>query len=250
MTVVVAFFCSDGVVIGADSMLTPSMGGTPIGHHHGQKISILQGPQLYAFAGDLGQSERVKIMCDGSYQLLAQAIHPIDFPLAITQGMIQQFQNTGILNNINCSPIVAFEHAGNFHCCVFEGALQPRLLDADHYFVALGSGKLSADPFLRFLTDTFCANGQPTIAEAVFLTAWTIQHVIEVNPGGVAAPIRIATLHRSGGQTIAEKLHNQDIDEHLQAVESAGAALRMWRDDLQSGSAADDAPAQPVAPKN
>jgi hypothetical protein len=37
MTVVVAFHCSDGVVIAADSMITPSMGGLGVGHHHVKK---------------------------------------------------------------------------------------------------------------------------------------------------------------------------------------------------------------------
>ena len=68
--------------------------------------------------------------------------------------------------------------------------MQPRLLDKDHYYVALGTGKLSADPFLRLLVDTFCQSGQPTVREAVFLATWAVQHVIDVNPGGVAGPIR------------------------------------------------------------
>jgi hypothetical protein len=53
MTVVVAFFCTDGVVVAGDSMLTPRVGGISVGHHKGVKVEALQGPQLFAFAGDL-----------------------------------------------------------------------------------------------------------------------------------------------------------------------------------------------------
>ena len=249
MTVLVAFYCTDGVVIGADSMITPSMGNMAVGHHHGQKISVLDGPQLFAFAGDQGQSERVRIMANGINTQIANRAHEIDHPLALTQAMVQQFNATGIGNSINTNPVLAFEHNGTHHCCCFEGALQPRLLDQTHYYAAHGSGKLSADPFLRFLTDTFCGQGQPTVTEAIFLATWAVQHVIDVNPGGVAAPIRIATFQKNQNTYSATLLPDHEIDEHVQAVESAAEALREWRDDLQSGEAAENAPNQPEAPE-
>jgi len=249
MTVVVAFHCSDGVVIAADSMITPSIGGLNIGHHHGQKISILPGPQIFAIAGDIGQNARVRIMAEGSHGMIAGTQHAIDFPLTLTQSIIQQFTATGINKSIEASPVLAYVHAGIHQCCVFEGALQPRLLDEHHYYSAHGSGKLSADPFLRFLTDVFCPNGRPSVREGIFLAAWTVQHVIDVNPGGVAGPVRISTLERdAGGAFVARNLPTNEIEEHIQAIESAATALRKWRDELQSGQAADDAPAPPSPP--
>lgn len=249
MTVVVAFFCSDGIVIGADSMITPNMGGINVGHHHGQKISVLSGPQLFAFAGDHGQSERVRIMADGSHAMLEKCGHAIDYPIAISTSIVQQFQKTGLGNNIGTNSILAYSHNQTISCCVFEGAMQPRLLDRDHYYVALGSGKLSADPFLRFLTDVFCDGAQPTTAEAIFLAVWTVQHVIDVNPGGVAAPIRIGT-YRFGedGNPSGNLLTSDEIGEHVQAVASAANALREWRHALQVVEDK-DIPAQPDAPR-
>jgi len=127
--------------------------------------------------------------------------------------------------------------------------MQPRLLDRDHYYVALGSGKLSADPFLRFLADIFCQSEQPTVREAVFLATWTVQHVIDVNPGGVAGPIRVAVLEKDdAGSFIARELPDTEIEEHKQAIESAGEALRSWRSSIQSGTAAQGVPQPPVAP--
>ncbi|HMM73939.1 MAG TPA: hypothetical protein PKC22_17230, partial [Rhodocyclaceae bacterium] len=72
MTVVVAFNCTDGVVIAADSMITPNMGGINVGHHHGMKLAVLAGPQLFAFAGDQGQAARFRVMADGSHALIPQ----------------------------------------------------------------------------------------------------------------------------------------------------------------------------------
>lgn len=56
MTVAVAFLCADGVVVAADSMITPSIGGLNVGHHSGVKVYVLSGPQVFAFAGDQGQA--------------------------------------------------------------------------------------------------------------------------------------------------------------------------------------------------
>ena len=165
--------------------------------------------------------------------------------------MVQQLNSTGIaMQMINTNTILAFAKGGHHYCCVFEGPLQPRFLDANHYYVALGSGKLSADPFLRFLVDTFCAgNKQPSVREGLFLATWAIQHVIDTNPGGVAGPIRVATFEAiAGGEFDARNLPDDEIAEHQQAIESAAEALRTWRDQLQSGAAADDAPSQPEAP--
>jgi len=249
MTVVVVFHCSDGVVVAADSMITPSMGGLSVGHHHGKKIEILAGPQLFAFAGDQGQSARFRIMADGSHGNIANANHPMDHALALSVGIVQQFQATGIGGAIGVNTILAFGHGGQHHCCMFEGALQPRLLDANHYYAALGSGKLSADPFLRFLVDVFCPNGRPSMREAMFLATWAVQHVIDTNPGGVAGPIRVATFDTDPtGNFQAKELPDSEIAEHQQAIESAADALRSWRDQLQSGAAADNAPALPAVP--
>jgi hypothetical protein len=50
MTAVVAFLCTDGVVLAADSMLTPSIGGVGgVGHHQGLKVEVIAGPQIFAF---------------------------------------------------------------------------------------------------------------------------------------------------------------------------------------------------------
>lgn len=249
MTVVVAFNCTDGIVIAADSMITPSMGGLNVGHHHGMKIDVLPGPQLFAFAGDQGQSARFRVMAELNHALIATMPHPLDYGLALSTSIIQQFTATGINGSIGTNTVLAYAHSDRHYCCMFEGALQPRLLDEHHYYAALGSGKLSADPFLRFLADVFCPNGRPNIREGIFLATWAVQHVIDTNPGGVAGPIRIATFQQNAaGAFEARSLPNVEIAEHQQAIESAADALRNWRDQLQSGEAADNAPQQPVPP--
>jgi hypothetical protein len=139
----------------------------------------------------------------------------MDYCLAISQAIINQFIQSNILDQINTNTFLSFYHSGVNQCAVFEGnRLQPRFLDRHHFYAALGSGKLSADPFLRFVVDVFCRNIQPTVRDAVFLATWTVQHVIETNPGGVAGPIRIVTMIADGQFGQAKELSNQEIQEH------------------------------------
>ena len=246
MTVVVAFLCKDGVVIGADSMLTPSMGNINVGHHKGVKVHELAGTQLFAFAGDQGQAARFQIMANGSHAQIAHSAHAIDYPIILTTALLRQFQQTGI-SQPAVNSVLGFMHAGAQTLCVFEGAIQPRLLDENHYYVALGSGKLSADPFLRFLADIFCVSGPPTVQEACLLTTWAIQHVIDTNPGGVSGPIKIGTLTKDAkGIWYTQLLSDDQIDDHKQSVESALDQLRSWRDDL--GRAAGEDAGVPTPP--
>jgi len=251
MTAVVAFLCADGAVIAADSMMTPSVAGIAVGHHKGLKVEIIAGPQVFAYAGDHGQGARCKIMADTRHADfgLGQGSHPIDYPLSLTEALIDQFDRTGVTTAaIDVSTVLAFVHDGAPQCCVFEGPIQPRLLDRHHFYVALGTGKQSADPFLRFLVDIFCGSKQPNVREAVFLATWTLDHVIETNPGGIAGPIRIAVLEPDLNVYQPRTLPDNEIDEQRQAIENAEAALRRWRDEMQSGRAAEGAPHPPSAP--
>lgn len=234
MTVVVGFLCHDGIVIGADSMLTPSMGGINVGHHKGQKVHQLDGGQLFAFAGDQGQAARFQHMAHVNHALPSQEQFPIDYALKLSAGIINQFNSTGLAGAVSINALLSFPHGGEIHLCAFEGMMQPRLLDRHHYYVALGSGKLSADPFLRFLVDIFCTSGPPSVREAVLLSSWAIQHVIDTNPGGVAEPIKIVTCERnaSSGGWLTRELSANEIDDQGQAIESARQSLRDWRDSL------------------
>ena len=233
MTVAIGFYCHDGIVLGADSMLTPSMGGINVGHHKGQKVHLLAGCQLFAFAGDQGQAARFQIMAESSHDQAGVQALAIDHPLLLSQSIVQQFNATGIGAQINMNALLAFEHGGYHQLCAFEGMVQPRLLDASHYYVALGSGKLSADPFLRFLVDIFCMNGPPSVAEAIFLTAWAIEHTCETNSGGVAPPTRIAVMERQADNTYrCRALSDNEVDDQGQLITSARHALRGWRDSL------------------
>jgi hypothetical protein len=214
---------SGRVVIGADSMLTPSMGNIAVGHHKGK------GARFDRATFRLCRARPGRTFSDHARTRGHGRTGHCAHPHALTQSLIQQFHNTGIGNAINLNCFLGFNRLGRTDLCVFEGMLQPRLMDAMHFYAALGSGKLSADPFLRFLVDIFCVNGPPTVSEAVLLTTWAIQHVIDTNPGGVAGPIKIGVMEANRAIGNVQLLSDNEIDDHRQAVKSATDALRLSR---------------------
>ena len=250
MTVAIGFRCRDGIVLGADSMLTQSIGHLNVGHHLGIKVQTLTGNQVLAFAGDVGQAGRFRSMCESSADLIHEATDPLQYPLTLSGAIIKQFNETGIRDAIDVSTLLSFVFKGECQLCAFEGSLQPRLLDEHHYYVALGSGKLSADPFLRFLADIFCADGPPSVSEAIWLTTWIIEHVCAVTPGGVAPPVRICVIEREeGGDWGSRTLDTDELGEHHQSIEDAKAALREWRSLLAPKRTGETPSSAPPIPK-
>ncbi len=125
------------------------------------------------------------------------------------------FQNTGINPPVDLCPVLAYMHGGVPRCCVFEGQLQPRLLDRDHFHVSVGSGTISADPFLRLLSDIYCRSGPPNVREGGFLAVWAVDYAIQTSPGGVAKPIRVATLEQERDRGfVAREPRNAEIAQH------------------------------------
>ncbi len=247
MTAIVGFLCSDGVVVAADSMLTPNMGGTAVGHHKGKKLHELLGRFVTGYAGDQGQATRFRLTVEESSASFDANAHPMDFLEAISGKFVDRLTNSRE-NEVAVETMLAFGCAQGACLCVFDNRAQPVLLDYNHFYAALGIGKMAADPFLRFLVDIFCVDGPPQINEAIFLSLWTLQHVIDTSPGGVAGPIAIGVLRLAEGEWAARVLSGEELQEHRQAVDSATDALRDWRKGLGSGTITVVPPVPPPIP--
>ena len=237
MTAIVGFLCRDGVVIGADGMLTPSLGGAPVGHHKGKKLHAIHGHCLSAYAGDQGMATRFRYVVESASRTLVAADPPMKFLLEVSARFSTQLERTKAAAT-GLETMLAFGCDGGHALSVFDGDAQPLLLDADSFYAALGATKTAADPFLRFLVDIFCSNGPPPISDAIFLTLWTLQHVIDAGPGGAAEPISIGVLHHVADSWRARIVSVDDLQEHREAIGSATSALRVWRRDASQNSMA------------
>ncbi len=238
MTVNVAFLCPDGVVVAADSIITPFVGNIGVGHTTGPKVSNFAGNQVFTWAGDMGLASRARGIVEANPASAGAYATPSDYVIGLSAAINAQFAQTQVPNRDGAGCFVGFPHGGQAHCCVLWGGMQPMLLDVDHYYLALGSGKTSADPFLKFLVDIFCTTSRPNVHLASFLATWTVKHAIDTTQGYVAGPIRVAVIETTPAGLVSRELPDTEIEMTVQSKPAGEQALRAWRAAIQSGAAA------------
>ena len=79
--------------------------------------------------------------------------------------------------------------------------------------------------------------------QATFAVLWTLEHAINVNPGGVNGPARLATAQKIDGECRARLITAAELDEHREAIALAKQGLRSALESL--GGTASDAPDVP-----
>jgi hypothetical protein len=265
MTSIVGVLCSDGVVIGSDSVATFGTGHFSTIEQRTQKIDIVGLSVIVAGTGSVGLHQRFANIVDQAYEgTLAQTLpphlgglvakspatgrvftkaNPLDVVRTLSRAgledMAHTYQNPG-----QYAALIAFPCQNKPHLCEFGiSDFQPELKeDKRLWYVSLGSAQAITDPFLGFIRRAFWATGIPSVSDAIFAVTWTLQHAIELNPGGVNGPIRIAVLEKTQDKFAARLLGEDDLLEHSQNIEAAYEALRGFRDRQQEATDAPDVP--------
>lgn len=256
MTVIVAINCTDGVVIAADGMLTTTSGGESITHHTVKKIKFLKENKIFAYSGNLGLGERFEAEADNMSVKSTPKTHPLGYPMLLAQAIIKQFSITGIFNpaiamtqqeGVNLGTVLAYIYNGKPYCCLFDANIQPRLLDDEFFYVSIGSGHISASPFLRFLVDMFCekerlnadkqpsVNKQPSVKTGTLLAIWAVQYTIQTNPSGVREPICVGVIENTGSDFRARELDDAEMEGHQEAIADAHVYLKSWEEGIRTG---------------
>ncbi len=65
--------------------------------------------------------------------------------------------------------------------------------------------------------------------DGIFAVKWTLDHAVDVNPGGVNKPVRVAVLEQSGGKFVARMVSEEELQEHQQNILEAKASLVDFR---------------------
>ena len=238
MTLIVGILCRDGVVMASDSAATYSASGmSTIGQQTTTKVRPLKNSILYSSTGAVGMSQ---IIADGIETLwaslrknnpspaqvmeaISKDIHQRCQHLFHSAAMLGQAGMRHVQNDVACRSLVAMPVLGR--ACLFEFAETGAPTQATEQLccVALGSGQPIADPFLALMKKILWPDSPPTLAEARLIAAWTIKHVVQTNPGGVAGDAQMATLVVKGNQA-----HVEDVDasEHYERIEGLEKSLR------------------------
>ena len=234
MTVLVGIRCTDGVVIAADSASTFGIG--PNLHtiaHKTRKIDIVGGNVIIAGTGQVGLGQRFRGTIEQLWRNKQLAGDELAKARAIATAARNDFASTGAPMGA-FGALVALPADNDFSLCEYAVAdLQPELKQLKKCcYVSMGSGQMLADPFLAFMQDVFWKNGPPTLKNGKFAAVWVMKHAIRYAPGGIAEPIDVAILSKSG----AKLLDENELQEHLSMVEEADRHLRSFSDRIE-GSA-------------
>jgi hypothetical protein len=179
-----------------------------------------------------------------------EAMHRIGTAIAETVKIYatnaQAFQQIGGFNAL-CQSLVAVPVKGIPQLFQFDNGGIPEAATKELPFVALGSGQQIADPFLAFLRKILWKDRTPTMAEGRLVAAWTVCHVAETNPGGVALPLQMFCLTTVNGKPVIEPMEGPE--EHIQQIDAAESALRNFLLNQGAAPVAEVPSAAPIPPK-
>ncbi|MFM7631048.1 MAG: hypothetical protein ACKO43_04470 [Alphaproteobacteria bacterium] len=227
MTVVVGIYCRDGVVIAADSALTINRSYEEA---YLKKIACLADDLVVGFAGDLGFAQRFRQIAKDVWddpdrgQIPSDDFHKI----------IESFSTNGILEflkyvrptdaiDISSAFVIGFAHAARHHLCMLPyGNFQPIVINENLPFCSLGSGHYLTNPFLSFIKKVFWS-GEPCLAlpVGIFSAVMAMNLAVELNAGGINAPIHIAVLERKNNIYTCRKLHEDELSTHQENCREA-----------------------------
>ncbi len=236
MTILVAFNCTDGVVIGADSMLTLFAGNDNASRRTSNKMYTAAGNRIFAYAGRQDNAELLRVGFEANPVILSESSHPIDYPCDLIRTIHNRFLYMGVPQPIDVHFVLAYEHNDTHHCCIFNG-MSPFLLTEIDFFSTIGSGADLAEVFLKFMVNSLCPNGRPNVKDGRLLATWAILHLIQTSAGGIDGPIHIAVLEKNAeNKYSARKLQEYEIVNELTIIRDFQFAMPYLLTETRSGS--------------
>lgn len=261
MTLIVGIRCTNGIVLAGDGAVT--LGA--FGQHTAQqrtvrKLTLLQGKIIIGLSGPVGLAQRFQACLDegcraGRYAgraelavgAMRQELWQIVGPEWVAAHAVANVMGAHVaLESVLSSALVAAPLNDRAELIEFDQQCAPTLATDDLPFMAVGSARGIADPFLGFVRHVLWPQGCPTVPDGIFSAVWTLEHAIDTNAGGVAAPIQVAVLEQQTDGWKARELADAELRDHRQAVVDAEDALKKWRAAFTTAAAgAAPAPAPP-----
>lgn len=230
MTVIVGVKCTDGVVIGADSIATSANGSVPIMQiESNAKIRIFGKNIIVAATGAIGYAQRLHMCIEAAVagKIFANFKHD-RLTQHISEKFILELQKSHAPNHpqfggLNFGALIGF--VVDEEPCLVEFAannFQPEYKKDKLFFCSMGSGQALADPFLAFVSKVLWKNALPDVKMGRFGVHWVLSHTLNYAPGMVGPPICAASLIKSGKEWVASQI----VDNEEGGISSSQASRR------------------------
>jgi 20S proteasome alpha/beta subunit len=241
MSVVIGIRCSDGIVIGSDSVATLTSQGIVTAQQHSMKKVAAKGRVLSAIAGSTGLGQRIRArleahLNEGQWtgdrqQVMSQMRRDlwsnlVECEIRAAKTAADAFGQPSYLDAARTQTLVATIIDDNPELIHLDETCSPSPVEHDVPLCAIGAGQQTADPFLAFVRRVLWADNLPTIAVALMTVAWTLIHVIDANPNGIGHPLQMGVLQRDRNEWIARVLGSAEIQEHTDSVTAVEDGIR------------------------
>ena len=231
MTLVVGVRCADGVVMGADSAATFGGAGTPTVTQPVRKLDVIDEEVIVGMSGHMGihqlHRDSINRLWDKKKPGRNTKQTVADVQRMFTNALASNVERTAQLaQNLAGSPRALVEILTQNSVLValpIQG--RPELIECewnsvtgastdDLPYIAIGRGRMIADPVLAFLRRLFW--DEPlTLSQGMLAVVWTLEQAIRVNPGGLGDPIQVAVLQQDPGESIKARLLSSTECEEL-----------------------------------
>ena len=243
MTSILGIQCNEGIVIGADSMITMRAPHGDI-QLDGIKVHLPGERGIVAFAGDVGIGQTVLDLLETQWSLITDAENKTEVKELILQSVQRAVgYRRGPAANPDRGPafacLVAVVIQGKPILLLFMDEPPAREARDGIYFLTAGSGQHFAFLFQKFLERIFWSGAAPsTISEGVFSAMWTLSHIIDANATlGIGGPPQVAVLEdrTKDGDWHSRLLTGSEFGEHQQQIQSLEFAMRQVKDVWSAG---------------
>jgi ATP-dependent protease HslVU (ClpYQ) peptidase subunit len=255
VTLIVGIKCGDGIALGADGSATLGNIAETTVQQPVKKLSSINGELIVGVAGpvtfsQIYQAELKKLCKDGLLKKPEKALASIQDTVwariekewkAASSTVATLGQNVA-MRSVMSNAVVAMPILDEPSLFQFNHHCSPEEATATLPFISIGSGQKYADPFLAFLKRIFWPNGPPLLADGILAVLWTLEQAIRTNTSGLAHPIQILTLSKSGKQWTIVELGDAELEEHRQNIADAEQALANYKQEQTATASAAEVP--------
>ncbi len=89
-------------------------------------------------------------------------------------------------------------------------------------FCSLGTGHYLTNPFLSFIKKVFWSGEScPALPVGIFSAVMAMNLAVDLNAGGINAPIHVAVLEKKENTYLCRKLHEDELSAHQENCKEA-----------------------------
>ncbi|RWA59452.1 hypothetical protein [Mesorhizobium sp.] len=230
MTILVGVKCSDGLVIGSDSIGTSAMGPMPLlQSESNSKIRLFGDKIIVACTGAAGLSQRLYAHVEGALNgnaFTGNKVH--ESTTNVTRRFLEDCHKSFVprqgSQGLGFGALMGAYIAGEPRLVEYATTdFQPELKEDRNFYVSMGSGQQLADPFLAFISRVLWHDKPPSIEDGKLGVYWALDHTCRLAPGGVGGAIKLAVLSQGSGSWKAELL--EQVGEQAQYVSELEAHI-------------------------